>query len=161
VTSRRRLLLRNLLLWKLLSALLLSLFLTGPARAENYLDGLWTGAYDYGNELSPNAVWFAIVFETQGDDVKGRMIEVQTFGREPSVGLGAELKGVASDSMVSLVKKYDGSGGQTHSVHLRLSLNADLTLSGQWVLNDNTQGTIHLVKMESRLFQAPEDDEDW
>ena len=102
-------------------------------------------------------------FETEGDEVKGRSLEMQTFGREPSVGLSAELKGVASGDIISLVKKYDGSGGQSHSVHLRLSYDADGNLTGEWMLDPQTKGRVELFKLgftEAELDAFAEDDYD-
>ena len=148
----------------LLSGVLLSgCLLATPAHADPYLNGVWSGAYDYGDQIGPNAVWFSVVFETEGDEVKGRSLEMQTFGREPSVGLSAELKGVASGDIISLVKKYDGSGGQSHSVHLRLSYDADGNLTGEWMLDPQTKGRVELFKLgftEAELDAFAEDDYD-
>lgn len=140
--------------------LVAQVLLLPQAQADAYLNGLWSGAYDYGDQIGPNAVWFSVVFETSGDEIKGRSLEVQTFGGEPSVGLSATFKGLSAGGVVSLVKQYDGSGGQNHAVHIRLSYDADGNLVGEWMVDARTKGRVELFKLAFR----PSDDasmEDW
>ncbi len=118
------------------------------AMAGSELDGMWVGAYDYGDQLGDTPIFFSVVIETQGDEVRGRSLEVQTFGNEPAIGLGATLKGHSSGNVVSLVKQYDGSGGQTHAVHLRLHYDPSQGLIGEWMLNPQTKGRVELAKMQ-------------
>lgn len=102
------------------------------------LNGVWVGFYGYGN--SNEIVECAMVIEQEGTHLKGRMIERQTFGKEPSVGLSANLTGMAGSAsgdqkFVVFEKTYDGSGGQTHSVKYTLSLEQNDVLVGLWTLN--------------------------
>ena len=133
------------------------------ARADDYLNGLWSGAYDYGDQIGPNAVWFSVVFETTGDEIKGRSLEVQTFGGEPSVGLSATFKGLSAGGVVSLIKQYDGSGGQTHAVHIRLSYDAEQNLVGEWMVDAQTKGRVELFKLAFRPVDASGEEwmDDW
>ena len=134
-------------------------WLVAPAvQADEYLNGLWSGAYDYGDQLGPNAVWFSVVFETSGDEIKGRSLEVQTFGQEPSVGLSANFKGISAGGVVSLVKQYDGNGGQTHAVHIRLSYDAEGNLMGEWLVDAQTKGRVELFKLTFRPPDASGDE---
>ncbi len=127
-------------------------------RADEHLNGMWSGAYDYGGQIGPQAVWFSVVFEGQGDEVKGRSLEVQTFGSEPSVGLSANLKGLSSGGVISLVKQYDGSGGQQHAVHIRLNYDSNGNLVGEWMVNPQTKGRIELFKL---AFRPDAETGDW
>ena len=134
-------------------------WLVAPAvQADEYLNGLWSGAYDYGDQLGPNAVWFSVVFETSGDEINGRSLEVQTFGKEPSIGLSANVKGLSAGGVVSLVKQYDGSGGQSHAVHIRLSYDDQQNLVGEWMLDAQTKGRIELFKL---AFRPDTEGDDW
>ena len=150
-----------------LRAASLCLAALGPvtaAHSDDQLNGMWSGAYDYGDQIGPQAVWFSVVFEGQGDEVKGRSLEVQTFGSEPSIGLSANLKGLSSGGVISLIKQYDGSGGQQHAVHLRLTYDANGNLVGEWMVDPQTKGRVELFKLAFRPAADEEnwlDDEDW
>lgn len=139
----------------------LLVLMASPTWAENYLDGMWSGAYDYGDQFGPNPVWFSVVFETKDDEIRGRSLEVQTFGREPSVGLSATFKGLQAGNMITLIKQYDGSGGQTHSVQLNLSYDDNGNLVGDWILDTNTRGRVELFKLTLENAASAPDDEGW
>lgn len=130
-----------------------------PAHAAGVLDGLWVGIYSSGPEFTDtDNVGFAVVLESQGDAISGRLIEVQTFGGEPATGLGAMLSGTMTNDVVSLIKKYDGSGGVSHSVHLQLSYSEgdpssnDLVdgdmLDGNWFIDSQTRGQVRLFRLQ-------------
>ena len=136
----------------LLLSLLLSL-LVAQVQADQDFSGLWVGTYKYAED-SPDPVLISVVFEHEGSEIKGRSLEVQTFGREPAIGLSASLIGYNVPGDLFLVKKYDGSGGQTHAVDLELNYVAeDNTLSGTWQLGDDSHGVITLVRMSNYLFE--------
>ncbi|NQD35579.1 hypothetical protein HPT27_01005 [Permianibacter sp. IMCC34836] len=129
------------------------------AHADGVLDGLWVGIYSSGPQFTEtDNVGFSVVLESQGDAISGRLIEVQTFGGEPATGLGAALSGTMTNDVVSLIKKYDGSGGVNHSVHLQLSYSEgdptsdDLVdgdmLDGEWFIDAKTRGQVRLFRLQ-------------
>jgi hypothetical protein len=105
------------------------------------LSGLWVGYYVYDAANRTERVECSMVLEQTNDVLHGRMIEVQTFGAEPSIGLAATLTGTLEDRALSLVKTYDGTGGQTHSVSYKLKVSQEgRTLEGTWSIGADYTG---------------------
>ncbi|MBM95939.1 MAG: hypothetical protein CMI09_08860 [Oceanospirillaceae bacterium] len=80
------------------------------------------------------------------------MLEKQTFGSEPSIGLSANLSGTANGDLVSVTKTYDGSGGQTHSVNYVFTLDEEgEILHGIWSLN-GMSGRVVFRRVTPQIF---------
>jgi hypothetical protein len=132
----------------------------GWAEEPADLSGLWVGTYEYGAPGEHQTVEFSVVFEQQHKVLLGRMLERQTFGAEPAVGLSANLAGVVSGQQATLVKTYDGTGGQTHSIAYELVFDpAKQTLSGTWSVAAGWDGKTLLRRMTpqeiERLAKLP------
>ncbi len=144
---------------RLFGLLLLTSTLAMPAFADGLLDGLWVGYYSPGASFNETGtVPVSMVLETKGNRVSGRLIEVQTFGSEPSTGLAATLDGTINNDVVSLTKAYDGSGGVRHTVNLNLvfaagypepeTLTDSDSLAGEWRIDSRTSGEILLFRLQ-------------
>ncbi len=103
-------------------------------------DGKWVGAYIYmqGNERKP--VDFTVELSVQNYSFKGKIIEKNTIGENPSGWLMAEMIGrFNNDLSFSFMKKYDGSHGVTHAVFYKGKLDPDnFMVRGQWEINGAT-----------------------
>ena len=117
--------------------ILMSIAANGTSAELPDVSGMWVGSYSVGGSV----VECTMVIEQSRKIVKARMIEVQTFGEEPSVGLTADVVGVINESGIYLVKTYDGSGGQVHSVAYELQLSPDRqVMNGTWSLGEGGSG---------------------
>lgn len=143
---------------RLFSLLLLTSALAMPAFGDGQIDGLWVGYYSSGPTFNESGtVPVSMVLVTNANRINGRLIEVQTFGNEPSAGLAATLDGSISNDVVSLIKTYDGSGGVRHTVHLNLvfapgdpnpeELVDSDSLAGEWRIDSRTSGEILLFRL--------------
>lgn len=110
-----------------LCALLLSGF-GGPAIAA---DGttVWNGVYAYDNGQPP--VHFTMTLTTKGKTVTGKLEEPATFGDGTSEKLFANIKGTMFGFSVSFKKAYDGTGGQSHTVAYRGTVDGK-AMFGKW-----------------------------
>jgi hypothetical protein len=97
------------------------------------LSGLWTGAYRY--RWSRGDVPFNARLEESGETLTGEIDEPNTFGDPSSTRLFASVRGSRQGAQVSFIKRYDGSGGRSHTVGYEGSVNADFTrIEGGWSL---------------------------
>ena len=144
------------------SSVVVLLLLSAGAFAEEPADlsGVWIGAYEYGSEADRQKVEFSVVIEQKHQVVLGRLIERQTFGGEDAVGLSATVSGVVSGSHAALVKTYDGSGGQSHSVAYELAFDPlHGTLTGTWSIEKDWVGKAVMRRITAadveRMAAAP------
>lgn len=77
----------------------------------------WKGAYAYDDGRPP--VHFTMTLTTKGKSITGRLEEDATFGDGTSDKLYADITGTTFGFTVTLKKKYDGTGGQKHTVAYR------------------------------------------
>lgn len=105
--------------------------------AEPALLGTWQGRYFYNNGRT--SVPFTLTLQGRSRKFTGRMREVNTFGSRDASHLYADVRGSAQGSLVTFTKKYDGTGGQSHSVEYRGQLSRDgQRISGKWHLGGNS-----------------------
>ena len=90
------------------------------------------GVYAYDDERPP--VHFTMWLSIKGKTIKGRIEEPATFGDGTSDKLYANFTGTLFGDKVSFKKKYDGTGGQSHSVPYRGTLDGK-TIFGVWKMN--------------------------
>jgi len=108
-------------------------------RVKKYdsLTGIWNGAYTY--PWSRQSVPFNARLEENGAEFTGEIDEPNTFGDPAASRLFATVRGARAGLTVSFVKRYDGAGGQAHTVRYEGSVNADFTrIEGQWSLPATT-----------------------
>lgn len=137
---------------QILATLLLTLFSfallantkTNEQEVPN-LAGMWVGYYKYGENTF---VECSMVLEQKGKIIKGRMIEVQTFGDEPSTGLSADINATfVKFNDVFMLKQYDGNGGQQGRVVYNLSRSHnDAVLTGKWFIKDGPSGDVKFMR---------------
>ncbi|MCG7531632.1 hypothetical protein MHM98_09795 [Psychrobium sp. MM17-31] len=109
------------------------------------LAGMWVGYYKYGENTF---VECSMVLEQKSTIIKGKMIEVQTFGDEPSIGLSADITATfVKSNGVFMVKQYDGSGGQQGKVVYNLTRSHnDSVLTGKWFIKDGPSGYVKFMR---------------
>jgi len=90
---------------------------------------VWKGAYAYDDGRPP--VQFTMTVATKGKSVTGKIEEPATFGDGTSEKLFAKITGTAFGFTVSFKKTYDGTGGQTHTVAYKGTVD-DKTMFGVW-----------------------------
>jgi hypothetical protein len=81
------------------------------------LSGSWSGTYLYdAGSGRPPVVFFAELV-LAGEQLRGTMVEPNTFGDDTSGELHAALRGTIDRELtVSFTKRYDGRGGVAHEV---------------------------------------------
>jgi hypothetical protein len=125
---------------RVLCGLVLACAASPAVAADDKLQGIWTGSYEY-PEGGPPAVKFEMRIAELGGKFVARAAEANTFGENPTANpkLYADCKGKfnANTNKVSWTKTYDGTDGQVHSVEYGGTLSADgKTIEGTWTLND-------------------------
>jgi hypothetical protein len=133
-----------------MNKLVLLIFLVFPCYAAELqkIDGMWIGNYEYQAGKSNKQVPCSLVIEQQNMIILGRMLEVQTFGESSAVGLSADMKGVIDGQNLYLVKTYDGTGDQKHSVAIKLTLSKDgMTMNGKWTIDVGFEGAVTFAKV--------------
>src|SRR5688572_16409370 len=109
------------------------------------LAGLWTGEYSQVQKDGTLRVPFTMVVTQQYQTILARSLEAQAFGTKASAGLSADIKGVVDGGKLYLVKTYDGSGGQTHSISYVLILSPDKKrLEGEWIMSNEMRGPVKI-----------------
>lgn len=125
------------------AALLLGIATGSSAQADRYpsLAGLWEGSYTYREGSVLTRVTFEIQLAQRGQSLTGRLIEPNTFKRAPVKFLSANLVGIIDGDRVRLIKTYDGTGGENHSVYYEGKLNANASeMTGTWIVERNWRG---------------------
>jgi hypothetical protein len=123
---------------RVLCGLVLACVASPAGAADDKLQGIWTGTYEY-PDGGPPAVTFEMRIAEFGGKFVARIAEPNTFGENPAANpkLYADCKGKLDANKVSWTKTYDGTDGQEHSVEYSGTLSADgKTLEGTWTLGD-------------------------
>lgn len=127
-----------------------ALALAAPAWAQAgaSLTGVWSGYYGYDGQ--PDRVPFQAKLSAAGATFAGTTIEPNTFGEPSTMFLTANVVGQSANGVVSFVKTYDGTGGQSHSVSYRGTLSANgQCVSGTWTI-DAAKGPFQVCR-DARL----------
>lgn len=105
---------------------------------------MWIGSYAYAETGDRNPVPMSLVLKQQYMTIVGKILEVQTFGKSTAVAaLSADIKGVLDKQNIYLVKTYDGSGDQSHSIAYKLALSKDgKTMEGKWIAGEGIEGPV-------------------
>lgn len=103
--------------------------------SQESVKGLWTGRYYYPDSTMP-PVHFSVLFGFLGDRIVGQITEPNTFGNPSAPFLQAEITGsLGPGAAVHFVKRYDGTGGVSHSVFYDGTLSPDgRTIQGTWTI---------------------------
>ncbi|MGB0832986.1 MAG: hypothetical protein ACPGR2_00540 [Psychrobium sp.] len=140
---------KQILVATFLTLFSLSLLANANAKAKEQevpnLAGMWVCYYKYGENTF---VECSMVLEQKDKIIKGKMIEVQTFGDEPSTGLSADINATfVKFNDVFMLKQYDGSGGQQGRVVYNLSRSHnDSVLTGKWFIKDGPSGDVKFMR---------------
>lgn len=99
---------------------------------ETSLTGVWDGLYRYPARIrTPESAFTAVLFDV-GGALSGTIHETMKLGTH-DIPASAFLEGTVAGSLVTFLKTYDGTGGQTHSVSYQGTLGADANeIEGQW-----------------------------
>jgi hypothetical protein len=119
-------------------------FLTLNASGEA-ADGTttWKGSYAYIDGREP--VPFTLTIITKGQGISGRIVEPATFGDGSSDKLIANVAGTSAGYNVTFTKTYDGTGGQTHAVNYRGTIDGT-TMYGFWQVGDGSVGAWYATR---------------
>jgi outer membrane protein assembly factor BamE (lipoprotein component of BamABCDE complex) len=117
-----------------------------PASAAVSLAGTWRGLYSYGPQ-GVRPVEFTLTVSGSAEGFVGRMWEPATFGNGTSDKLFADISGqVTPSGDIRFTKKYDGTGGVSHSVTYEGSLDEmGRTVEGRWALGASS-GVFRMTK---------------
>jgi hypothetical protein len=119
----------------------------GLAQDAAALAGTWNGRYSYQSSAGRQEVPFKLELTVRRTSLSGRMTEPATFGDNSSPNLYANVVGIVEGRRVRLIKTYDGTGGQTHSVYYEGVLDpGSTTLSGSWIISDRGSGEFRASK---------------
>jgi len=106
-----------------------------PQTEANRMLGTWNGQYGYNEMRRPNVNFKLTITGVEGDRFSGMISEPATFGDGTSRFLFAGVRGTVKGGIVSFVKTYDGTGGQTHSVNYQGTLDpAARSVNGGWTI---------------------------
>ncbi len=106
-----------------------------PQTEANRMLGTWNGQYGYNEMRRPNVNFKLTITGVDGNRFSGMISEPATFGDGTSRFLFAGVRGTVKGGIVSFVKTYDGTGGQTHSVNYQGTLEpASRAINGGWTI---------------------------
>ncbi len=127
----------------IVTVLSLACLLSGSlALAQSPFAGRWEGSYSYPPSNPQQPVSFTMELSVTGSSVRGRLTEPNTFGDRSAQFLYANLIGVVEGRRIRLIKTYDGTGGQNHSVYYEATLDpSSRTFSGTWLISDRWTGS--------------------
>lgn len=122
-------------------------FMAAPASAQTRpqtISGVWLGQYSYPPEAGRAPVKFQARFASAANGrVTGSMIEPNTFGDQTAYFLTSNIAGsIGPNGAVLLDKTYDGTGGQTHTVHYEGAFSVGC-VAGQWAIG-GSGGPFHM-----------------
>jgi hypothetical protein len=122
------------------SASALALLLLASAGAAAFERGeVWIGDYVYRTGQPP--VHFTLFITRSGPGrFDGVIVEPNTFGDRAYPQLVADVSGTQDGTAFSFAKRYDGTGGQSHSVEYSGELTGDglRRAQGTWHLPDSS-----------------------
>jgi len=110
--------------------------------AQSKLSGLWRGRYHYPRPINGvRSVAFEMDLTFSQGRVSGFVAEPNTFGDKTSENLYATFSGTVSGNHIEWKKTYDGTGGQSHSVWYRGTLDRkNRRIEGRWEISSNWSG---------------------
>jgi hypothetical protein len=112
------------------------------AVSEPDLSGVWDGKYSYMASAGRQEVPFLLQLSVLRASVSGRITEPNTFGDRSSDKLFASVVGIVEGRRLRLVKTYDGTAGQRHSVYYEGTVDPGaMTITGNWVMSERWGGT--------------------
>lgn len=142
---------RHMLSWLVAASFLA--FVPGAIHAQGQpgprteLSGTWEGTYSYMASSGRREVPFTLQLTARGTSLSGRITEPNTFGDRSSPNLNANVVGIQEGLRLRLVKTYDGTAGQSHSVYYESMLDPGaMTISGTWIIGDRWSGEFRAAK---------------
>lgn len=108
------------------------------------LTGAWKGRYDYPDDRP--GVDFTQELTFSLGRVTGFVSEPNTFGDSTSKNLYAVFDGSVAGNEIEWVKTYDGTGGISHSVNYRGTLDRNAKkITGRWSIEGSWNGPFELT----------------
>jgi hypothetical protein len=135
--------LKTLNLWLGGAVLVLTLFVFGASGQAADGTMTWKGSYAYIDGRPP--VPFTLTLTANGKEITGRIVEEATFGDGKSPTLSANVVGTSFGYEVTFTKTYDGTGGQTHTVNYRGTIDGK-TMFGFWQVGDQDVGAWYATR---------------
>lgn len=110
--------------------------------AQSAFTGLWRGRYFYPRPLNGiQSVAFEMDLTFSQGQVSGFIAEPNTFGNKTSANLYATFSGTVAGNKVEWKKTYDGTGGISHSVIYRGTLDRTRgRIEGRWIISNDWSG---------------------
>lgn len=110
--------------------------------------GMWEGEYSYMSSTGRKDVPFQLELrQHKGTSLAGKISEPSSFGDGTSSSLRADVVGIVEGRRMRLVKTYDGTANQTHSVYYEGILDpVSQTVSGNWIISDEWNGQFRATK---------------
>jgi hypothetical protein len=113
--------------------------------ARETLTGLWQGFFSYPRALGP-VQFTATLIETQSW-LTGTTHELMDVGPHKGETILATLSGSRDGTSIVFDKTYDGSGGQTHTIHYEGTLSEDGTeVEGRWIITASWAGRFLMIR---------------
>lgn len=111
------------------------------------LTGTWEGHYSYMGSSGRQDVPFTLQLTARGTSLSGKITEPNTFGDRSSPNLYANVVGIQEGLRLRLIKTYDGTAGQHHSVYYESMLDPGaMRISGTWIIGDRWSGEFRAQK---------------
>lgn len=128
------------------NALLTLALKNGEREAQSNLTGRWAGRYYYPRPLKGvKSVTFEMDLTFSQGNITGFVSEPNTFGNKSSKNLYANFKGSVTGNEVTWVKKYDGTGGVSHSVKYSGKLDRKAgKVTGRWKIGKDWSGDFYV-----------------
>lgn len=118
-----------------------------PAQNAESLAGAWQGTFRYASSSGQRDVPFRLEINVRGTSVSGRTSEPNTFGDANAQNLFGNVVGIVDGRRLRLVKTYDGTGGQSHSVYYEGTLDGSArSIEGTWTISDRWSGSFRLSR---------------
>ena len=120
--------------------------LSDTQSVSELLSGRWKGRYFYPREHRGRMdVPFEMDLVLSQGWIDGYVSEPNTFGDKTSKNLYATFSGAITGNKVIWTKKYDGTGGISHSVRYTGTLDRKKRrIEGRWIISSNWSGKFHI-----------------
>ena len=117
------------------------------------LTGVWQGFFSYPRALAP--VQFTATLIESGRWLTGTTHEPMDVGPHTGETLYATLSGSRDGTSVIFDKTYDGSGGQTHTIHYEGTLSEDSAeIEGRWIIHASWSGRFLMIRSGHKVPAA-------
>ena len=112
---------------------------------DESLTGVWHGLYSYPAHHA--AVYFVATLIQSGSTLSGTIHESEKGEHGAPLTLFASVRGSTAGTAVGFDKTYDGTGGWSHTVVYKGTLNGDATeIEGTWTIAGAFSGKFLMIR---------------